>query len=373
MGFYLRKSVRVGPLRFNLSGSGIGVSCGIPGLRIGTGPRGNYVHAGRGGIYYRKTFSQGKSRSQWDKSRSHVDQPILQPTYQPLSVVPTIGQPEAVDAGTSAIMQDASSQTLLEELNQKRRRVRLWPWVTLLAIASLWVSSYLGFPDLLIALIACVCVVPIIVAVYHDAMKKTTVLLYDFDDEILNAFAKLDAAFDQARASKYIWHLKTKAAVSDIKYSGGALSVVDMENIRLSKFAPPGVKTNVLPMAVRLGQRTLYFFPDRILVLDTLGFGAVNYQSLKVELERSTMVIKGGKPPSDARIIEYTWQYVNKRGGPDRRFGNNPQFPVIEVGDLTFSSDSGFQSILKFSNVGGAEELVNGIRQFAAVTATDRR
>jgi hypothetical protein len=104
-----------------------------------------------------------------------------------------------------------------------------------------------------------VCVVAIIVAVYHDAMKKTTVLLYDFDDEILNAFAKLDAAFDQARASKYIWHLKTYAAVSDIKYHGGARNVADMENIRLSKFAPPGVKTNVLPMALRLGQRTLYF------------------------------------------------------------------------------------------------------------------
>src|SRR5438105_15780431 len=56
MGFYLRKSVRVGPLRFNLSGSGIGVSCGIPGLRIGTGPRGNYINAGRGGIYYRAAF-----------------------------------------------------------------------------------------------------------------------------------------------------------------------------------------------------------------------------------------------------------------------------------------------------------------------------
>ena len=53
MGLYLRKSVRVGPFRFNLSGSGIGVSCGIRGLRIGTGPRGNYIQAGRRGIYSR--------------------------------------------------------------------------------------------------------------------------------------------------------------------------------------------------------------------------------------------------------------------------------------------------------------------------------
>ena len=50
MGIFFRKSVRVGPFRFNLSGAGVGVSVGIPGLRIGTGPRGNYVSAGRGGI-----------------------------------------------------------------------------------------------------------------------------------------------------------------------------------------------------------------------------------------------------------------------------------------------------------------------------------
>lgn len=60
MGLYLRKSVRVGPLRFNLSRSGIGVSAGIPGLRIGFGPRGNYVHAGKGGLYYRTTLPSGQ-------------------------------------------------------------------------------------------------------------------------------------------------------------------------------------------------------------------------------------------------------------------------------------------------------------------------
>src|SRR3954471_10100631 len=56
MGFYLRKSVNVGPLRFNLSKSGVGVSTGVRGLRFGAGPRGNYVHMGRHGIYYRATL-----------------------------------------------------------------------------------------------------------------------------------------------------------------------------------------------------------------------------------------------------------------------------------------------------------------------------
>jgi len=57
MGFYLRKSFRLGPLRINLSKHGLGVSAGVRGARLGITSDGRtYVHAGRGGIYYRRYF-----------------------------------------------------------------------------------------------------------------------------------------------------------------------------------------------------------------------------------------------------------------------------------------------------------------------------
>ncbi len=59
MGFYLKKSFRAGPVRFNLSKSGLGLSSGVKGARVGTGPKGRYVHAGRHGLYYRKYASSG--------------------------------------------------------------------------------------------------------------------------------------------------------------------------------------------------------------------------------------------------------------------------------------------------------------------------
>jgi len=58
VGWYLRKSLKLGPLRFNLSKSGIGTSIGVKGLRVGTGPRGSYVHGGRGGLYFREPLGQ---------------------------------------------------------------------------------------------------------------------------------------------------------------------------------------------------------------------------------------------------------------------------------------------------------------------------
>lgn len=58
MGMYIRKSLKVGPVRINLSKSGVGISAGIKGARIGVRSDGKtYIHAGRGGLYYRKLFA----------------------------------------------------------------------------------------------------------------------------------------------------------------------------------------------------------------------------------------------------------------------------------------------------------------------------
>lgn len=54
MGWSFRKSIKLGPIRLNLSKSGLGVSTGIRGFRVSSGPRGTYLRAGRGGIYYTK-------------------------------------------------------------------------------------------------------------------------------------------------------------------------------------------------------------------------------------------------------------------------------------------------------------------------------
>lgn len=56
MGWYVRKSFKAGPFRMNLSKSGVGFSTGVKGFRVGTGPKGKYLHMGTGGLYYRKSL-----------------------------------------------------------------------------------------------------------------------------------------------------------------------------------------------------------------------------------------------------------------------------------------------------------------------------
>jgi hypothetical protein len=70
MGFYLRKSFRMGPMRLNLSKSGLGLSGGLTGARLGINSQGRtYVHGGRRGLYYPKHLSgKGNTRRQTEQS-----------------------------------------------------------------------------------------------------------------------------------------------------------------------------------------------------------------------------------------------------------------------------------------------------------------
>lgn len=61
MGFYVRKSFRAGPVRLNLSKSGLGASIGVKGARVGVSSRGRtYASGGVGGLYFRQNLGGGR-------------------------------------------------------------------------------------------------------------------------------------------------------------------------------------------------------------------------------------------------------------------------------------------------------------------------
>jgi Protein of unknown function (DUF4236) len=62
MGWFLRKSFRIGPVRLNLSKRGIGASVGVKGARLGVDATGKpYAAGGRYGLYFRERL--GASRT----------------------------------------------------------------------------------------------------------------------------------------------------------------------------------------------------------------------------------------------------------------------------------------------------------------------
>lgn len=347
MGFYIRKSIHLGPLRFNLSKSGIGVSTGIKGFRIGAGPRGNYVHLGVGGLYYRKTLSSNP-----------VSPPRI--SSEQLSETTTISpMMEDIESGSVEEMVDSSATELLEELNLKRNKWDVWKFISAMALLASYASKFSPW-------VVVVSVVSVSLAYWYDQFRKNTILFYDFEPNAEALYSDLNESFDRMRSCNRIWHVEAKGQVSDPKYHSGASSFIKRNAITLSKGAPSLVKTNIDVPVLPAGRQTLYFFPERILVYDGDKVGAVSYSNL----ELSTCAIHFAEEeliPKDSHIIDRTWRYTNKAGGPDKRFKDNKEIPIVLYERLMLSSPTGLKEFYDLSAVNVSKDFIEAIRNIASI------
>lgn len=348
MPFYIRKSVSAGPFRFNLSKSGIGVSTGIKGLRIGTGPRGHYIHAGRNGLYYRSSISVG---SRTDQKR------FPSSTKPPSPDIQTYAEPgvEMVRVSSRDVMEmeDARFAEILSDLNAKQnstsmRAVLGWSSGTL-AILATFVAGGTGMIAGMILFGTA-----FFFGTWLDSFKRTSVLMYELEDEARAAYETLTSSFDTLMACAGKWHVDAGGAVRDIhawKRNAGAGHILDKRPTTFDYSLPRVVTSNITPPAIKSGKETLYFFPDFLLVVESDKVGAVAYDSLSIRAQESHF-IEEGTVPSDATIIAHTWKHPNKNGGPDRRFANNFQIPVCLYESIYLTSSNGLNELLQVSRNG---------------------
>lgn len=342
MGFYIRKALRVGPFRFNLSKSGIGISAGVKGLRFGTGPRGNYVHMGRGGLYFRKSLNAPRARSPRN---------VIEPRQLPGDPANTVGPMEDIDSSSVLEMVDASSAELLQELNEKRRKTAFLPIVIGIAVIILLVflashvPTWLALTYISLSLVLCWFVWT------KDLLRKTTVIIYKLEPDVEHVYGLLHDAFAKLFSCSRTWHVNARGEVLDRKYHAGASAVIKRKTITLKNGHPPFIKTNIEVPLVPVGRQVLAFLPDRLLVFESSAVGAIGYQDLVLDIMESRFIEDEGVP-QDATVVGKTWRYVNKDGGPDRRFKNNHELPICAYEQIHFSSKSGLNELIQMSRRG---------------------
>jgi hypothetical protein len=352
MGWYFRKSVGFGPFRLNLSKSGIGASLGVRGARIGVGPRGHYVRLGRGGLYYQQYLHPARERTPQ----------ATRPSVHPL----TLAEPEVpIATADVSLLQDSTADTLLKELREKQRRIRIAPIAatafTLTTILALAAKLPLWF------IVPCILAFVIIHAamIRSDYECKLAVLNYDLDSEARVSYLKLLNALQALASSARIWRVSSAQRSRDTKYTAGAGTLMDKKPASVRLAAPNFVQTRVAVWEIALGNQKLYFFPDRVLIYQGSEVGAVQYQNFSIELHHTGFVETDGVP-ADSEVIGQTWRYVNKGGGPDRRFASNPQIPIVRYSELTMKSASGMNFVLLCSNTARSAEFKIGLQAYVA-------
>jgi len=359
MPFYLRKSVRLGPIRFNLSKSGIGLSGGVKGFRVGIRPNGrSYVHAGRYGLYYRKELGGGRKHTDSSSPISPTQETECADTAYPDTV--------KYDSATSKELAPQSRKELIDKLNNSYKSFRL-DYLTgcIFIILTLFVFNKNPSAVFFVALTGIA--ITVAVAIW-ETKRRTVTITYEFEDGKAAHFKQLISAFNNLASNQHVWALIDSRSVADTheaKLNAGAGNLVNRSDAQVGEGKPPWVYTNIDVPVLKARNLTLYMMPDGIFVYDDKGVGFVEYKDISVS-ENTTRFIEE-KPPSDSKIVDRTWKHPNKNGGPDRRFKDNYEIPICLYGELKIQSKSGLFLYLMTSKHDSPAKFHKGFNDILSV------
>jgi hypothetical protein len=243
-----------------------------------------------------------------------------------------------------AAMQQVLSQAQVAQINSRASSVAYASYITVVVIfTALAAWAYVGmFGAVILFFVGLIGTIPVR---SRDRARRTTSLYYTASDE---RFASIQRACEHLAEAQRVWYVEAEQQNWDWKRQAGAQSLVSRKQGRVGVINPPFISTNVDVCGVDAGNSKILFFPDAVLVFQQGQYQSVPYKALSVAYSPTRFVEPA--PPKDAEIIGYTWQYVNKNGGPDRRFSNNRQIPLALYGLIRITLSSGVGLQIQVSN-----------------------
>ncbi|MGN6569029.1 MAG: DUF4236 domain-containing protein [Flavipsychrobacter sp.] len=361
MGWTFRSSKKIGLFRINFSRSGISYSFGVKGARINSGPKGTYVTFGANGIYYKRKSGQNNSQHNSNKNLHAFNEVIYE----------TIPQHSITSAPITQLT-DADSKEFIEELSNKSNLISYLNWfgifpTVMFSLFMIYESINTSHPEIysVILIVSCLIIPFLWVFLYRQDKKRLSVEInYEIDDKVKAVYEKFIEFFSELNASSRVWQYLHSQRTMDYKYTSGAsrlINRISVNNISLNSRPLKFFKSNVQIPNIRLKNSDLYFFPERMIFKRDNQFAAVFYKHLNVKSE-VTQFIETDGVATDAKIVDYTWRFLNKNGSPDKRFNNNYQIPICLYSLYTFDSSTGVYEIISTSKIGAFDNFSKMIK-----------
>jgi hypothetical protein len=256
---------------------------------------------------------------------------------------------------------DADAATVLKSINGNFTKVGVWP-TPLLGLLPLIPLPGAGPAFALLAVSIAAILIGLTFWLYRrDNTRFTTVLMYDLEDAALKVFEKFTTEFDDLSRSQNVINIDTKGVIYDWKRHAGAAFEVKSGPAQFGYGTPRRIQTNVSIPFISGGMNTVYFFPDLLLVRQNRSIGGLDYRNVSVEFHDQRFH-EPKRVPGDAVVVGHTWRFVRRDGGPDRRFNNNFQIPIVNYQAMVLNGPGNFQKVLYISRNVSRAGFVNAIR-----------
>jgi len=167
-------------------------------------------------------------------------------------------------------------------------------------------------------------------------------VFYQVTGETKTAFNSLVTASQKLgnRGGCYIDHAERPIyGTESNKGNAGVSRLLDRNQMDVEPQYAVHFHLNFMPVAFEYGFGHIYFMPDELVIAENSGDCTfVPYSELSYRVIETTHA--NVSVPSWCAPVSYTWQYMNKDGGPDRRYSNNVQIPHYKVWELDFTFSS---------------------------------
>lgn len=325
-----QESLKFDVLKSKVPGGGT-----VRGVQVAVDRRGTYVGFGSNGFCYKQKL---------DDASAHSSQ-------------------AALDA-----LPQVTSSAVVAEIQKRVTRKNLFKWYLggcFLVLLGQSGSPVLPFLSVALGISACF--------VYRwDRERRTARLFYDIDnDVILRHLVLCDAVGESLSKARALWRIDAQNQTTQSKYHAGANTLVSRSQARCAVGSISGLELNIQSWLITMGAQQLLLLPDGLLVRDGDQLFSVSYEDLDVA-SGSDRFVEDGPLPTDGKIVARTWRFVNKSGGPDLRFKNNSELPVLEYGELSLQAGKQYRVLLRVSNPAASAGAATALQQVAREAASSR-
>ena len=182
--------------------------------------------------------------------------------------------------------------------------------------------------------------------------------------EIPESYINALTAYDALSSSKSKWEIVSSKANTEAK--SYASTIVDKKSVygvykNTFNFLKPGKDVAAPFFEFKQGGICFYIYPEFVIASrSATNFDIIKISDFNINFRKQNFVETNNYLiPKDAKLVRYTYKYVNKNGERDYRYSDNPRYAVYEYGDITFLP---YELTMQFSNSEYAENFYKKVQ-----------